>query len=98
MPAATLAALLRVARDLTIQDRLDVEAAQRLLGNLPRDDLDSQILGAVKHARKVVSAAADQDQRHILVARSALARVVTLLEQHTAISVNEQQDGGTPWL
>ena len=61
MPAATLAALLRVARDLTIQDRFDVEAAQRLLGNLPRDDLDSQILGAVKHARKVVSAAALAD-------------------------------------
>ena len=71
MPTATLAAMLRAARDLTIQDRFDVEAAQRLLGNLPRDDLDSQILGAIKHARRAISISADQDERHILVARSA---------------------------
>ena len=80
MPAATLAALLRVARDLILQDRFDVEVAQRLLGNLPRDDLDVQTRGAVMHARRAVSIAADQDQRHISVAQAALTRVVTLLE------------------
>ena len=80
MPAANLVALLRVARDLTIQDRFDVEVAQRLLGNLPRDDLDVQVRGAIVHARRAVSIAADQDERHTSVARTALARVVMLLE------------------
>lgn len=71
MTLATVAALLRVARDLTAQDRFDVEVAQRLLGNLPRDDLDVQTLGAVIHARRVVSVAADQSEQHISIARSA---------------------------
>ena len=84
MPTATVAALLDVARTLVVQHSFDVEVAQRLLGNLPRDDLDVQTLGAVIHARRVVSVAADQSERHVSDARSSMARVVVLLGAHVA--------------
>ena len=83
MPTASVAAMLDVARDLTTQERFDADVALKLLERLQVADLDVQIHGAVTHARLVATTALGENSSRTAVARFALARVVTLLEEHT---------------
>ena len=88
----TTAALLDVARDFVSQRDLDIEDSLILLANMPMDELDVQIRGAVQHARMVATAGQNRKDTHTAVARFALARVVVLLEQHVAASQVRQPD------
>lgn len=91
MPTATVAALLEVARDLAAQDQFDADVALKLLERLQLADLDVQAHGAVTHARLVATTALSERSSRDAVARFALARVVTLLERHVAVSVSPDQ-------
>ena len=88
MPPATVAALLEVARDISVQVRFDADVALKLLERLQIADLDVQVHGAVTHARLVATTALGECSSRDAVARFALARVVTLLERHITVAVS----------
>ena len=78
---ATVAALLNAAWDLVQQRHFDAEVMLELLDNLPREYLGLQTRGAIVHARLTTSSALNGDPYDINAARSAMARVVELLER-----------------
>ena len=80
MTAPTIAALLDVAHDLVAQRCFDSVIVLALLAKLPGDDLDVQARGAIKHAQLAAEAAKCGGVGRTVIARFALARVVTLLE------------------
>lgn len=86
---ATTAELLDAARNLTAQERFDVEEMLMLLANIPMDDLDAQTRGAVVHARHVAAAERTiTNSSHTAMTRYALARVIVLLERHMMVAVS----------
>ena len=84
MTAPTIAALIDCAHDLVAQRSFDTAAVLTLLSQLPGDELDLQICGAIKHAQITATAAGEGGRT--VVARFALARVVTLLEMVVGIT------------
>ena len=89
---ADVAALLDAAWNLVRRRHFDAEVMLELLDSLPRDDLRVQIRGAIAHARLVTARALSGDPHEIGIARSAMTRVVELLEWHMLIGVDEQLD------
>ena len=81
-----LKALLAVARDLTEQNKPDVELMQELLDTLPLFNFDMPTRLAIAHAQKVSAASLDGSGIHALVAQCALARVVALLERRVTVA------------
>ena len=89
MPPATVAVLLDVARDISVQERFDADVVLKLLEHLQRADLDVQTHGAVTHARLVaITAKGECSSSRMAVVRYALARVVVLLERHITVAVS----------
>ena len=91
MTAPTIAALLDVARGLVAQRSFDVEDVLKLLSRLPLDDVDVQVRGAIKHAQLTAEAAKCGGVGLIVVARFALAHVVTLLEAEVGFRPSVRQ-------
>ena len=85
-----IAMLLDAARNLAAQDHFDVEEMLLVLANIPMNDLDVQVRGAVVHARH--AAASDRisnSSSHTAMTRYALARIVSLLEGHLAVAASQ---------
>ena len=83
-PSKTLiSAQIKNARDLIATHPFDGEAALAMLSAVPTD-LDLQIRGSIRHAQHVITDASDQSSARVALARYALARVVTLLQQHVS--------------
>ena len=81
----TIAALLDVARDLNVKEQFDPAVVLRILEHLQCDDLDVQVHSAVTHARLCAQSVQNgSNTSRDALARFALERVVTLLEQYMA--------------
>lgn len=78
-----ISAQIETARNLIANHPFDGEAALAMLSAVPTD-LDLQIRGCIRHAQHVITDAFDESSARVTLARYALARVVTLLQQHVS--------------
>ncbi len=85
MPSSktSISAQIDIARNLIANYPFDVEAALAMLSAVPTD-LDLQTRGSIRHAQHVITDAFDESSARVALARFALARVITLLEQHVS--------------
>ena len=81
-----VARLLDIGRELIVQ-QFDAAVVLKLFDSIPTSDLDMQTRGAIRHARLLALDVAGGGISHMAVARFALMRVITLVEQHIEGSV-----------
>ena len=85
-PPASAAELLNIGRDLIVQEQFDAAVVLSMLEHMQFSDLDVQAHGAVTHARLAAQSARNGSSvSRDAIARFALARVVTLLEEHMEV-------------
>lgn len=85
----TMATLLDAARELLAQDWFDAEATIELLDHILAFDIETQIFGAITHARlSAAGVLGDETSTRVAAARFALSRVIVLLAPQVALSIN----------
>ena len=79
IPPTSFAELLDIGRNLVAQRRFDAEGVLELLDSLATAEIDARARGAIQHAR-ITAIDVFGGNSHTAIARFALSRVVTLLD------------------